>query len=352
MSTSKSGRELRHLGWSIAGLLLALPLALVCVVLVWPQLFSLQRSFPFTQAISFRLVGLIGLAAALLVLALLLLPSRRLRRLLVASTVVVGVAAIASAGILFSRGLGAAMEATGEEDAIRVLAWNTLGNEPGSPTIAALALEYDVDVLMLPETTNDMGLEIAGLMRDEGRPMWVLSNTGAPGYRAAETTILISADLGEYRLTEAFGDTAKLATVIAEPVSGEGPTLIATHPIAPVQSEMETWRRDLEWLSGVCHGDVIAAGDFNATLDHLHGLANSGVDGAVLGDCRDAALDAGGASVGTWPTGRPKMFGPAIDHVMYTPQWEVIGFEVIDRSELNGSDHRPVFAELQRREAN
>lgn len=346
---SKTRRPNRaHPGWYFGGIVLAVPVAAAVAVLLWPQLVGLQRVFPFAQAVSFRMIATFAFAFVLVLLLLLLVPSRRLRGLLAASTAVVAVATAVSAGIVFARGVNTVVEPTGSDDSVRVLAWNTLGNEPGSPTIANLALEYRADVLMLPETTQDMGLEIAGLMKEQGRPMWVLSNTGAPGYRAAETTLLVSVDLGEYELNETLGDTEKLATVIAEPVSGDGPTLVATHPISPMRSEMEVWNRDLEWLSTVCRGDTIMAGDFNATVDHMAGLADADVPGAQLGACRDAALDAGSAAVGTWPSGRAPLVSTPIDHVMYTSQWQVTGFEVIARGELDGSDHRPVFAELSR----
>ena len=334
--------------WGIAGAILALAVAAACLVLVWPQALGLHRTLPVTQLVSFRLVGALGLAGALLLVALLLLVSRRLRALLAASATVLLVATLAAGGVILVRGTAASLPPSGAPDAVRVLARNTLGNEPGSPTIARLALDYDVDVLMLPETTHDMGLEIASLLREAGRPMWVLSSNPAPGYRAAETTLLVSAELGEYEISDAYGDTAVLASVVAEPVDGQGPLLVAAHPVAPVPEQMQNWRDDLAWLAGVCAGDAIVAGDFNATLDHLAGLEAPDVAGAVLGECRDAAREAGSASLGTWTSGKPPLLVPAIDHVMHTPGWEVTGFEVITREDRAGSDHRPVFAELTR----
>lgn len=346
--SSRPPRRRPHPAWGIVGALLAIVVAAACLALVWPQALGLQRELPFTQLVSFRLVGAIGLAGALLVVAFALLVSRRLRALLAASATVLLVATLAAAGIVLVRGTTAAVPATGAPEAVRVLAWNTLGNEPGSPTIAQLALDYDADVLMLPETTLDMGLEIAGLLGEQGRPMWVLSSTPAPGYRAAETTLLVSAELGEYEVVDDYGDTSVLASVVADPVDGTGPRLIAAHPVAPVPEHMANWRADLEWLAGLCTGDAIVAGDFNATLDHLAGLEAPGADGAVLGECRDAALDAGAASLGTWTSGKPPLLVPAIDHVMHAGDWEVTGFEVITREDRSGSDHRPVFAELRR----
>lgn len=330
--------------WGIIGGLLGVVVLVCGVVLIWPQLFGLQRTLPFTQLISFRLVGLLCLAAALILVLILLLVSRQSRALFGTTAVMLTLVLVAGGGIYLVRGLATNVPPTNADGSISVLSWNTLGNEPGSPTIAQLALEREADVVVLPETTEDMGIEIAGIMSEQGRPMWVLSNSGAPGYAAAETTILISSDLGEYQLNTELGDTSALATVIAEPVDGDGPRFIAAHAIAPTPEYMDQWRSDLEWLSTVCNGNTILAGDLNATVDHLWGLGTT--DGATLGECFDAAQAAGAASSGTWTSGRPPMLVPAIDHVMSTSQWEVTGFEVITSADRAGSDHRPVFAEL------
>lgn len=332
--------------WTVIGTIFGVIVFIAGAVFIWPQWFGVQRELLISQAISFRLVLLICLAAALLVVLLFLLISRRIRALLSVTAIALTILLVGGGANYLSRGISESTPPTGAEDAIRVLAWNTLGNEPGSPTIAQLAIDYDADVVMLPETTEDMGIEIAGLMSEAGKPMWVLSNTGAPGYRAAETTLLVSAELGEYQLNTSLGDTSALATVIAEPVNGDGPRFVAAHPIAPTREYMEQWRSDLDWLATICDGNTIMAGDFNATLDHLAGLENREVDGSVFGSCTDAAQDVGSAQMGTWTSGRPPLFVPAIDHVMSTAQWQTTGFEVIQREDRSGSDHRPVFAEL------
>lgn len=332
--------------WAVFGTIFGLLVFAAGSVFIWPQTFGLQRELLISQAISFRLVMLICLAAALIVVLLFLLVSRRVRAFLAVTAIALTVLLVGGGLNFLGRGITISTPPTGADEAIRVLAWNTLGNEPGSPTIAQLALDYDADLIMLPETTEDMGLEIAGLLEEQGRPMWVISNTGAPGYRAAETTILISAELGEYQINTEYGDTSALATVIAEPVDGDGPRLVAAHPIAPTNEYMEQWRSDLEWLSTICEGNTIMGGDFNATLDHMAGLENSDTPDSVFGSCTDAAQDLGGAQAGTWTSGRPPLFVPAIDHIMSTNQWETTGFEVIQREDRSGSDHRPVFAEL------
>ncbi|KTR93270.1 hypothetical protein NS220_13200, partial [Microbacterium testaceum] len=92
--------------------------------------------------------------------------------------------------------------------------------------------------------------------------------------------------------------------------------------------------------------DVILAGDLNSTLDHLAGL---GRDGGTVGECRDAAAEAGAAAVGTWPVRLPTGLAAPIDHVLVGSAWEVRGFEVRTDFDDAGSDHRPIVATLSRR---
>ena len=90
-----------------------------------------------------------------------------------------------------------------------------------------------------------------------------------------------------------------LPSLLAVPVEGTGPTIIAAHPVAPVPGEMAAWRQGLRWLADRCAGqNVILAGDLNSTLDHYTGL---GTDGGELGRCHDAAKASGDAAAGTWP---------------------------------------------------
>ena len=168
--------------------------------------------------------------------------------------------------------------------------------------------------------------------------------------KARSTTLLISPDLGDYELASASGsgppgNTNVLPTVVAKPVDGTGPTIIAVHAVAPINWEMSNWRSDLDWLALQCSaGDVIMAGDFNSTVDHMSGRAASA--GAVLGGCADAALARGSGGVGTWPTFLPALLGSPIDHVLATPNWRVLSMTVLESEDSAGSDHRPILATL------
>lgn len=348
-STSRSRRGPSRGGgavWSAIGGFLLLSLAAACLVLAWPQALGLERALGVSQAVAFRgplLFG--GIIALILALGIVAIAPRGRRLIPWLAVGTISAFILAQGGILAVRGLaeGDVRSGTAPEGSIRVMSWNTRGDEPGSPTIADLAIESGADVVVLPETTEEMGEEVAGLMRSAGRPMWVLTRTLDPEYKWTATTILVSADLGEYRIDDSRGDTSEVPTVIASPVDGTGPTLIAAHPIAPMPELMAEWSADLEWLALQCRGNAIVAGDFNATLDHMAGL---GEDGRDFGACDDAARQAGSGANGTWSAGVPPILAAPIDHIMTTEQWRATSFEVVTDHDLSGSDHRPILAEV------
>ena len=327
--------------------------ALLLLVLGWPQLFGLQNSWVAAHAVSLRgiaVAGSIVLVAGLLPLLVLIRPLRPLAGGLVVILLLFG---LGNAGVLHSRGLGGlAGTATAAQmtDAVTVLSWNTLGDEPGAAAIARLALDQNADVVTLPETTEATGEAVAEAMREGGRPMWVHTLAFDQISKARSTTLLISPDLGDYSVSNEAGsgppgNTNVLPTVVATPVDQAGPTIIAVHAVAPIRFEMSNWRSDLDWLAEQCAGEnVIMAGDFNATVDHLSGRETSA--GAVLGDCRDAGLNTGTGAVGTWPTFAPALLGAPIDHVLATPNWQVQSLRVIESEDDAGSDHRPIVATL------
>lgn len=318
--------------------------AVAVVVLAWPQLFRLEWTFPVTQAISFRTLSVALAASVLLILLVVAAVWRRARRF-TGSLALVFLAFVAiSLAVLSLRGFGATTEAEKAPGDVTVLAWNTLGDAPGADTIAELANSVDADVIALPETSQETGLRVAELMTEAGRPMTALTSSFDLVSKARSTTLLISAELGSYTRQTDRGDTSTLPTLVATPDDGTGPTLIAAHPIAPVPSEMANWRDDLSWLSTVCTGDTIMAGDFNATLDHLSRLADG--PGTDFGQCVDAAAATGNGAVGTWPSDVPALLGTPIDHVMSTRGWEVSSTRVIHQQDGSGSDHRPVIAHL------
>lgn len=321
--------------------LVVLGMAIGLALVTWPELVGLSRAPIAAHVVSLRplaVIGAIVLAVGFALLALRLRPVRAL-----ASSIAVLLVAFsgANAGILVAR--GHLTTSVSHSSGITVLSWNTLGDEPGAEAIAALAVSSGANVLSLPETTNEFGQEVAAIMAGADQPMTVLT-VSAGDEPAKSTTLLVAQALGEYRIDEDAPQTAVLPTVAAVPVDGSGPTLVAVHTLAPIPPMILAWQADLQLVAGLCEGDnVILAGDFNATVEHFAGL---GTRPGALGECADAALSAGSAGLGTWPSSLPAVLGAPIDHVLATPQWRVLGVQVIQTHDHDGSDHRPIVVQL------
>jgi len=116
-----------------------------------------------------------------------------------------------------------------------VMTWNTAGAATDPQLIAKTAVAMQADVVALPETTIEAGEAVAIAMREMGSPMWA-HHEAYPGWAANSTTLLISPDLGDYAVVESTsGDTTNTATVptvVAMPVDGSGPTIVAAHAVA------------------------------------------------------------------------------------------------------------------------
>ncbi|MBH0131277.1 endonuclease/exonuclease/phosphatase family protein [Salinibacterium sp. NK8237] len=319
--------------------------AAALIVAAWPQLFSLEQTAVIAQVVSLRGLSATAAFVAVLALTLIALLSVRMHRFAASLAVIALAFSALSLVVLATRGFGSPSFETKAEGDITVLSWNTLGDAPGAQAIADLALDNDADVVTLPETTRELGFEIAQLMAEADRPMWVHTLAYDQISKSRSTTVLISVDLGEYDVDLQTRTTSTLPSVIAIPHDPANPTIIAVHAVAPVQGEMANWRTDLDWLAEQCRGsNVILAGDFNSTLDHYASLTD-GADFAI-GSCTDAASVTDNAAIGTWPTQLPSLLGAPIDHVMSTSEWTTTGMRVIESHDGFGSDHRPVLATL------
>ncbi|MDA4894990.1 MULTISPECIES: endonuclease/exonuclease/phosphatase family protein [unclassified Microbacterium] len=334
----------------LLGILVTVLFAMLTAVLTWPQFFRLEQTFPVTQMIASR--GLLAAAfLGVVVLALLLAIARPLRGFAASLAIVALLGAGASAAIGAVRGFAPAALPEKTGSSVRVLAWNTAGEAVPAEEIARTVVGQGADIVALPETTEDVGEQIAIMLREQGHPMWVHHVQFRPeveqGPDSWQTTILISPDLGDYAVVESAADgtsnTGSVPSVVVMPVDGDGPTVVAVHTVAPRPEDMDGWREDLRWVADQCPGgNVILAGDFNATIDHMAGL---GVDGGDLGACRDAAARTGAGALGTWPTLVPELVGAPIDHVMATDQWRPSGSQVLPAT--GGSDHRALITQLE-----
>lgn len=334
----------------LVGILITVLFAIATAVLVWPQFFHLEDTFPIAQIIASRAL-VIGAFLVVAVLALLLLIARPLRGF-AASILIVALLGAGATGLVGAmRGVGTGTLPAKTDAALRVLTWNTNGAAVSAEQIAKVIEEQQVDVVALPETSEKVGERIALMMRQAGNPMWVHNVNIRPdvsnGPQAWQTTILISAKLGNYSVIESSRDgssnTGSVPSVVAMPVDGKGPTIVAVHAVAPREKAMSRWKSDLAWIADQCPaGDFILAGDFNSTLDHM---ASFGDDGGTMGRCRDVASSTGNGMLGTWPASVPAVLGAPIDHIMASENWRATGSEVLE--DAGGSDHRALVAQLE-----
>lgn len=326
-------------GKKVIAALLALPIAVCLVVAAWPQGFGLEQAPVIAQVVAPR-VGVIGIALGLLVLAALAALIRPIRRFALLVMAMLTAFILVSGGIHISRGLGS----TGlvpEDGNITILSWNTLGSAPSADVLAELINETGADVVTLPETFGESAEAAAALLDTEFQ---VFTVANPPAYGALNTSLMISAGLGEYELAE--GPHQTLPTVVARPSDGDGPTILATHPVAPGRGQMRLWRAELRELADLCDAEpsLIIAGDLNSTLDHWANLGEGD-----FGSCTDAARAAGATATGSWPTSLPAWLGTQIDHVVVSDDWQVVDFHVVTDRDDAGSDHRPVVATLRAR---
>ena len=332
----------------LVGILLTVGAAILVAIATWPQFRVAERTYPFAQVVAMRPAMVVALAV-LFVLALALCLIRPMRGFAASIAIVALVGAVAGGGILLSRGTGSSTLPAKGEGALRVMTWNTAGAATDPALIARTAVAMQADVVALPETTIETGERVAVAMREMGSPMWA-HHEAYPGWAANSTTLLISPSLGDYAVVESVSagtsNTTTVPTVVAMPISGDGPTIVAAHALAPRFDDMESWRTSLTWLGDQCaSADVIMAGDFNASVDNL---ARLGVDGGDLGRCHDAAAATGSGAVGTWSTAWPALVGASIDHVLATDAWTPTGSVVLASLDDSGSDHRPLVVQLQR----
>lgn len=336
------------------GILLSLAALIGAAILTWPQFFRLERVAPIAQIVSLR-AGVAVAALAIAIVFLLLCLARPLRAFAGTIALIALLTAGANGAILLVRGTGTDTLPDKTEGSIRVLTWNTAGAATDPETIAKAAVAMQADVVALPETTIEAGTQVAVEMRELGSPMWAHHESyqdreGWEEWAANSTTLLISPELGDYAVVQSTSDgttgTAILPSVVAMPVDGDGPVVVVAHAVAPRPQAMDDWQSDLQWLADQCGtDDVVMAGDFNATIDHMDRL---GVDGGTLGRCRDAASTTGNGGVGTWPTDVPKLLGAPIDHVLATDAWTATGSVVLSGLDDAGSDHRPLVVQLER----
>jgi endonuclease/exonuclease/phosphatase family metal-dependent hydrolase len=251
-------------------------------------------------------------------------------------------AAAAAAGalglVVGSRGLSR-VPPTAAGAVLRVVTLNMWYGRADADATVALARELGADVLFLQELTADAErrLKQAGLAD-------LLPHACTDVRPAGEGCGIYSRyPLGEGPSLKPVRNAQP--TALLELPGGEAVELVCVHSCAPMMAHggrAAQWRQELRGLHPHAPGlPRIAAGDFNATLDHaaFRELLRSGY--------ADAARQTGTALAPTWgPPGRPALL--TLDHVLVNRDCAVLACAV---HTVPGSDHRAVYAEIQLQES-
>lgn len=325
---------------------ISLTIVVLLLMATWPQLLALHQLPVFAHLTAVRGLLIVVSASGALVFGIMAWRSNAWRRYAVIMVGVLAIVASLNFAIMASRGFATHEVRSDRTGDLTVFTWNMLRDGPDPGLVADFALEHGVDVLSLSETSPDAAHEIQRLMEDAGRSMQVFMNTFDERSESHSTVLLVSRVLGEYAVDDSVGSTLSVPSVVAKPVDGVGPTLIAAHVAPSRPSMMSSWSDGLSWLAERCRKtNVIVAGDFNATVDHFSGLREAHAD---VGACRDGAMAMGSAGLGTWPSQLPMFMGSPVDHIVATEQWEFVEFRIILELDGLGSDHRAVVARLRR----
>jgi endonuclease/exonuclease/phosphatase (EEP) superfamily protein YafD len=287
-----------------------------------------------TSFVPFALVGY--LVSGLVWLVARGLTVRRLRTVAGGLGVLSLVGVVAHAALLVPSYVGG--HASGKAD-LTVLTANLRLGLGDTGEVTRIAERGDADVVVLEEVTPIALASLGDL--EEALPY----TAGAPFEGARGTMVFSRYPLRNLLQLKVFQGSWVMHVAAPTPF-----WLVAVHTSQP-RGAIGLWRSDhrsVLWNTTLAalRGPVIAAGDFNATLDHrpMRDLMGLGLS--------DAARQANAGWQPTWPNedhgrldpfGRPVM---AIDHVLATSQFSAVSTSTYD---VPGSDHRALLARLATR---
>lgn len=308
-----------------AGLLLVLAVPL-----------RINRVVPFAALVSLR-DALTVLACVGFVITVASLLWRRSRPVVTPLAVGLLVLTVISGTVVTSRGFANPEPAPPTAGQLRILSWNTNGDLVAPSAIAALAARLRANIVVLPDA--DIARTASSYADAFQATHYPMRLAAAPG-PSAQIAVYITAPYNnryDHVVTGPNPDKAQRITSN----TADLPTIVALHAAQPTFHGTKQWNTDLSWVADQCRsGQVVAVGDFNATVD--------GFGTSALGDCADAAAARQAGSVGTWPTTAPTWLGMPIDHILATSGWHAQSFTVINDQDHSGARHRPIFSVLTR----
>lgn len=251
-----------------------------------------------------------------------------LRRRLVGSIVVLLVLALAT--LLVPRVLSEEQPAA-DGDRLRIMSINLYAGRADANTVARIAREQKVDLLVLPELTQEKDAALAAEGLNELLPNRVY-DTDATG---SGTAVLSKFALRQVVLMNE--STLAQPSMVVDVPGNSDVELTAVHIQPGVRSgSVLTWRTELADLPRPAERIRVLAGDFNASFDHA--AFRSVLDRGYA----DAAESTGNGLTATWSQWP---FGPpvTIDHILADSRCAFGSYAVFD---VPGSDHKALVSEI------
>lgn len=301
--------------------------AVPCAIWALVRLSGIELGFPFVAILAYTPYVLpTALVVAIAALAL--------RQWIPAG--VAGFAVLVLAILIAPRVLGGEQASASDGPSVRVLSANVLRGRGDAEQLLGEVRERRVDVLAVQELTPDLIIELDDLgIRDE-----LPYRTLEPREDVAGSGIYSRHPIDDLGTVGALTFQQSRALVMTPDADLD---VTSVHPRPPTGSdETDLWRAGIDDLPRPEDDDAtqLLLGDFNATLDQPE--FREVLDRGYV----DAADEVGEGLTATWPAlHRSFRYLPVtIDHIVFErDRMSVSEFEVL---ELDGSDHRPVFAEL------
>lgn len=214
---------------------------------------------------------------------------------------------------------------------LRVLSWNTNQTDVSDEIITGLIDATAPDVVVLPEYFPSLA---------DGAIAMEYDDMVLVGWDGSSVSVLIARALGNYDLSDTE-HTPPWAGFRAEADAEGSPSFVFPHLERPTLTSSSAWNQQVEWVVSSCASDpdTVIIGDFNATSTEL---------GERLGHCTDVSAQLGQQQTGSWPTLLPAALGAPIDHVYAGESWRPRYVGTLAGYDTAGSDHRPIFAILDR----
>ncbi|EOT44386.1 endonuclease/exonuclease/phosphatase family protein [Enterococcus columbae] len=229
---------------------------------------------------------------------------------------------------------------------IRILSWNT-NHAIEKDELLSVVKELKPDIVFFPEEWQGQNTKVFDCDLDvpeDQKPTHCYLDSLIDSYEYFKEesplqTLLVPKKYGLYSVES--GEPYYAGFFATPPANhSESPYILLAHIQRPEFGiGTSWWQKHMEWAKEKSiYENMIAAGDFNATLGNI--------GGHQLGELEDMAYALNQNQAGTWPTFLPAFLGAPIDHIFIGKAYKPIWFGVLNTSKK--SDHRAIFGIVEK----